>query len=60
MAGPTSFPIREVDGKSVGTATFDWTRFGITHGPGSVFEDLGDKLRNDAVDIALTLALKEE
>jgi polyisoprenoid-binding protein YceI len=57
---PISFPVRRADDKYVGKATFDRTKFGITYGSGSFFENLGDKVINDAVDVEFTLAVKGE
>jgi polyisoprenoid-binding protein YceI len=57
---PISFPVRRVDEKYVGKATFDRTKFGITYGSGSFFENLGDKVINDAVEVEFTLAVKGE
>ncbi len=57
---PISFTVKHVDATYVGKATFDRTKFGITFGSGSFFENLGDKLINDAVDVEFTLALKVE
>ena len=57
---PISFPVRRVDEKYVGKATFDRTKFGITYGSGSFFENLGDKVINDTVDVEFTLVVKGE
>ena len=56
---PTSFPVRLVDGKYVGKATFDRTKFGITYGSGNFFENLGDKMINDKVEVEFSIALTE-
>ncbi len=58
VAQPISFPAKRVDGKYVGKATFDRTKFGITYGSGSFFEGLGDKLINDTVEVEFSLALE--
>lgn len=55
---PITFPVQHDDGKYVGKATFDRTKFGITFGSGNFFEDLGDKLIHDEVDVEFTLVVK--
>jgi polyisoprenoid-binding protein YceI len=57
---PISFAVKQVDQKYVGKTSFDRTKFGITFGSGSFFEDLGDKMINDAVEVEFTIALMGE
>ena len=39
---------------------FDRTKFGIKYGSGSFFEDLGDKMISDEVEISVELAVEKE
>lgn len=55
---PIAFPAEVKDGKYVGKASFNRTEFGITYGSGSFFEDLGDKMINDTVDVEFSFAVK--
>jgi hypothetical protein len=57
---PISFAVKQVEQKYVGKTSFDRTKFGITFGSGSFFEDLGDKMINDVVEVEFTIALKGE
>ena len=57
---PITFPVQHSDGKYVGKVTFDRTKFGITYGSGSFFDDLGDKLINDQVEVDFTLVVRGE
>lgn len=59
-----SFPAKifeTEDGKLVTQAKFsiDRTRWGITYGSGSFFDDLGDKLIKDAVEFEVEVVFKE-
>ena len=54
---PITFPVALVDGKYVGKATFDRTKFGIIYGSGSFFKNLGDKLINDQIDVEFSLSV---
>jgi len=60
VSQPIAFPVQHKEGKYVGKATFDRTKFGIIYGSGSFFDDLGDKLINDQVEVEFTLVLKGE
>ena len=53
-----SFPIQKKGKKHAGKVTFDRTKFGIKYGSGNFFENLGDKMINDEVEIAFSLVLK--
>ena len=55
---PIAFPAEVKEGKYVGKASFNRTEFGITYGSGSFFEDLGDKMINDTVDVEFSFAVK--
>jgi polyisoprenoid-binding protein YceI len=61
---PIAFPVklrRESD-KIIAeaTMTFDRSKYDVTFGSQSFYENLGDKLVYDDVDIAITLTLKKE
>jgi polyisoprenoid-binding protein YceI len=57
-----SFPytLMEAEGSATATATFsiDRAEWDVRYGSGKFFEDLGDNLINDAVEIAVSLAAK--
>jgi polyisoprenoid-binding protein YceI len=57
---PFSFPVTMKDGKYVGKTTFDRTTFGIIYKSGNFFEDLGDKIINDDIEIEFEIVLKGE
>jgi polyisoprenoid-binding protein YceI len=57
---PFSFPFTMKDGKYVGKTTFNRTQFGVIYKSGNFFEDLGDKVINDDVEIEFNIALKGE
>jgi len=57
---PLSFPVTMKDGKYVGKTTFNRTTFGIIYKSGNFFEDLGDKIINDDVEIEFEIVLKGE
>jgi len=57
---PFSFPFTMKDGKYVGKTTFDRTQFGVIYKSGNFFEDLGDKVINDEVEIEFEITLKAE
>jgi polyisoprenoid-binding protein YceI len=58
VSRPASFTATLTDGKYVGEATFNRTEFGITYGSGNFFEDLGDKMISDMVEVGFILVLK--
>ena len=55
---PFSFPTQLKDGKYVGKTTFDRTQYGVIYKSGNFFQDLGDKVINDDVEISFEIALK--
>ena len=55
-----SFPFTMKDGKYVGKTTFDRTKYGIIYKSGNFFENLGDKIINDDVEIEFEIVLKGE
>ena len=55
---PFTFPTQYKDGKYVGKATFDRTQFGVIYKSGNYFQDLGDKVINDDVEISFEIVLK--
>jgi len=57
---PFSFPVTVKDGKYIGKTTFDRTKYGVIYKSGNFFEDLGDKIINDDVEIEFEIALKAE
>ena len=57
---PFSFPTQFKDGKYIGKTTFDRTKFGVIYKSGNFFQDLGDKVINDEVEISFEIALKGE
>ena len=58
ISKPITFPIRKEGKKWVGVATFDRTKYGITYRSGNFFENLGDKMIKDEVEISFSLAIK--
>ena len=56
---PIAFTMTKKDAEFVGKATFDRAKFGVKYGSGSFFEDLGDKMINDEVEIEFKLVLAE-
>jgi len=56
---PFAFTFEMKDGKYVGKTTFDRTQFGVIYKSGNFFEDLGDKVINDDVEIEFNIALKD-
>ena len=57
---PFTFPTERKDGKYVGKTTFDRTKFGVIYKSGNFFQDLGDKVINDDVEIKFEIVLKGE
>ena len=57
---PFSFPTQYTNGKYVGKTTFDRTKYGVIYKSGNFFQDLGDKVINDDVEISFEIALKGE
>ena len=57
---PFSFAYTIKDGKYVGKTTFDRTKYGVVYRSGNFFEDLGDKIINDDVEIEFEIAVKGE
>ena len=57
---PITFSVKQEDGKYVGKATFDRTKFGVVYRSGNFFKDLGDKVINDDVEVVFSIALKSE
>ena len=58
VSRPASFGVMLTGHKYVGTASFNRTEFGIIYGSGSFFEDLGDKMISDLVEVEFSLVLK--
>ena len=56
---PFSFPTELKGGKYVGKTTFDRTKFGVIYKSGNFFQDLGDKVINDDVEIKFEIVLKD-
>ena len=57
---PFSFPVTIQDGKYVGKAVFDRTKYGVIYRSGNFFQDLGDRIINDDVEIEFQIAVKGE
>ncbi len=57
---PIAFSVKQENGKYVGKATFDRTKFGVVYRSGNFFKDLGDKVINDDVEVVFSIALKSE
>ena len=57
---PFTFPVTLKDGKYVGKTTFDRTKYGVIYKSGNFFQDLGDKIINDDVEIEFEIVLKAE
>jgi len=57
---PFSFPVTVEDGQYVGKTTFDRTKYGVIYKSGNFFQDLGDKVINDDVEVEFKIVLKDE
>ena len=57
---PFSFPVTFKDGKYLGKTTFDRTKYGVIYRSGNFFQDLGDKIINDDVEIEFEIVVKGE